>query len=167
MGGLAPDTDLEHPETSYALFAANVIGVLNTIHPILPLMVQRGLGKIAILSSLAGPIPLPDAPSYAGSKAAVLKYGLSLRAQLYDKGVKANVICPGYVSTPMTAQGRGWKPLVMSAERAALLIVRGLEQGGHCLPAHPRVPDPDRRLVARGPATATSRPFRFRVTDQD
>lgn len=169
MGGLAPDTDLEQPETSYALFATNVIGVLNTIHPILPLMVQRGSGQIAILSSLAGLIPLPDAPSYAGSKAAVLNYGLSLRTQLYGKGVKVNVICPGYVSTSMTAQERGWKPFMMSAERAALLIARGLEHNRAVI-AFPRFLAFLTRIGAslpEGLRRLTSQPFRFRVTDQD
>jgi short-subunit dehydrogenase len=169
MGGLAPQTDLEQPETSYTLFATNVIGVLNTIHPILPIMVRRGAGQIAILSSLAGLIPLPDAPSYAASKAAVLNFALSLRTHLYDKGVKVNVICPGYVSTPMTAQEHGWKPFEMSAERAAMLIARGLDRDKAVI-AFPWLLAFLTRIGALLPENVrrlTSQPFRFRVTAPD
>jgi short-subunit dehydrogenase len=168
MGGVAPQTDLERPEESYALFATNVTGVLNTIHPMLPTMVRRGAGQMAILSSLAGLIPVPDAPSYAASKAAVLSFGLSLRTLLYDKGVRVNVICPGYVSTPMTAQELGWKPFEMSAERAAALIARGLERDKAVI-AFPRILAFLTRIGALLPESlrrATGKPFRFRVSEQ-
>ena len=128
MGGAAPNDAIERPDSSRAIIETNVIGALNTIHPILPRMIARGSGQIAILSSIAGFIPLPDAPTYAASKAALLSYGLGLRGALYDKGIKVNVICPGYVSTPMFAQEHGWKPFEMTPERAAALIWRGLER---------------------------------------
>jgi len=90
------------------------------------------------MSSIAGFIPLPDAPSYGASKAAVLQYGLALRTALRGSGVKLSVICPGFVTTPMTAREVGWKPLEMSAERAAMIISRGLE-GNKALITFPRL----------------------------
>jgi short-subunit dehydrogenase len=89
-------------------------------------MMSRGHGQIGIVGSLAGFIPLPDAPSYCASKSAVLSYGLALRSLLRPHGIGVSVICPGYVTTPMTQQESGWKPFEMSAERAAALICRGL-----------------------------------------
>jgi short-subunit dehydrogenase len=169
MGGTQPREDIERAETSRAVFATNVIGALNTIHPVLPRMVVRRSGQIAIVSSIAGFIPLPDAPSYAASKAAVLSYGLSLRSLLADKGIKVNVICPGHVSTPMTAQEQGWKPFEMPPEQAAELIWRGVQRDRSII-AFPRffslltwigglLPEEVRRW--------TSQPFRFKVTDRD
>ena len=104
------------------------MGVLNAVHPVLPRMISRGRGQIAIISSLAGFIPLSDCPSYCASKAAVLSYGLGLRGAVEEKGVRVNVVCPGYVSTPMIAQETGWKPLKMSAEAAAGHTCEGLRR---------------------------------------
>lgn len=126
MAGRPPDGEIEPPDDSHALIETNVLGVLNAIHPLLPRMMSRGHGQIGIVGSLAGFIPLPDAPSYCASKSAVLSYGLALRSLLRPHGIGVSVICPGYVTTPMTQQESGWKPFEMSAERAAALICRGL-----------------------------------------
>jgi short-subunit dehydrogenase len=169
MGGSLPHEDIERPETSLAVFETNVIGVLNTIHPVLPRMIARGSGQIAILSSIAGFIPLPDAPSYAASKAAVLSYGLALRSLLHDKGIKVNVICPGYVSTPMAAQESGRKPFEMQPEQAAKLIWRGLERDKPVI-TFPRLFSLMTRiggLLPEGMRQWTSKPFRFKVNARD
>jgi NADP-dependent 3-hydroxy acid dehydrogenase YdfG len=79
MAGSPADGEVESAEDSRAIIETNVIGVLNSIHPLLPRMISRGRGQIGIISSLAGFIPLSDAPSYCASKAAVLSYGLALR----------------------------------------------------------------------------------------
>ena len=72
MVGSPGGGDVEGAEDSHAAFEINVIGVLNAVHPVLPKMIARGRGQIGIMSSLAGFIPLADAPSYCASKAAVL-----------------------------------------------------------------------------------------------
>ena len=72
----------ELAEQAMSVFAVNVGGVFNTIHPVLPLMRERGRGQIAILSSLAGFIGLAGAAAYASSKAAVRVYGEALRAEM-------------------------------------------------------------------------------------
>jgi short-subunit dehydrogenase len=165
MAGVPDDSDIELAQESHAVIETNVMGVLNSIHPLLPKMIARGRGQIGIVSSLAGFIPMPDLPSYCASKAAVLSYGLGLRAAVEDCGVRISVICPGFVTTPMIAAQPGWKPLEMPAERAADLTIRGLA-ANRAVIAFPRVfaaiswiggilPDRVRRL--------TSRPFRFKV----
>ena len=168
MGGSEPNDAIERPDISLAVFETNVIGVINTIHPILPRMMARGRGQIAILSSIAGFIPLPDAPSYAASKAATLNYGLGLRTALCDKGIKVSVVCPGYVSTPMTAQEHGWKPFEMKAERAAELICRGLARDQSII-TFPRFFSAVTRIGGLLPERVrrwTSQPFRFSVADR-
>ena len=96
-GGAREGEDIEADETSRLVFETNLMGVLNTVQPLLPHMIARRSGQLALVSSLAGFIPLPDAPSYGASKAAVLRYGLALRTALRGSGVKLSVICPGFV----------------------------------------------------------------------
>jgi len=45
---------------------------------------------LAIVSSIAAFVPLPDSPSYCASKSAVLAYGLSLRSLLKPYGVRVS-----------------------------------------------------------------------------
>jgi short-subunit dehydrogenase len=128
MAGRSADADIESSPAGYALMETNVLGVLNSIHPVLPRMVARGRGQIGIVSSIAAFVPLPDAPSYCASKSAVLTYGLALRNAVHESGIGVSVICPGYVVTPMMQQESGLKPFAIEAERAADLIVRGLQR---------------------------------------
>ena len=128
MDGTPVDGEIEPADAGYEVIETNVLGVLNTVQPAIPRMMARQQGQIAILSSLAGLIPLRDSPSYCASKSAVLAYGLSLRDLLGARGIRVNVICPGYVATPMSRQEIGSKPFEITAERAASLIARGLER---------------------------------------
>jgi NADP-dependent 3-hydroxy acid dehydrogenase YdfG len=168
MGGVAPGQRLEPADFAHALMEINVQGALNTVQPLLEPMMQRRRGQIVLIGSLAGFNALPDAPSYCASKAAVMTYGLSLREALRGTNVRVNVVCPGYVSTPMTEQLTGWKPGEISAADAARRIARGLEQD-RAIIAFPLVlawlsriggivPDWLRQLG--------SRPFRYKVKDE-
>jgi short-subunit dehydrogenase len=124
--GTPPGEQVEDADASYLLMETNVLGVLNTIHPLLPLMLARGRGQIAIMASISSMIPLRDWPSYGASKAAVVNYGLAMRDRVYAAGVRINVLCPGYTTTPMTTRIKGWRPLEMSPDKAAERIIRGL-----------------------------------------
>jgi len=116
----------ETPEQTRAIFAVNLDGVLNVVLPAVPRMTARGRGQIAIISSLAGYRGLPGAPAYSGSKAAARAWGEGLRGDLASKGVKVNVVMPGFIKTPMTDANRFSMPFLMSAEKAAAIIQRGL-----------------------------------------
>ena len=108
------------------VFAVNINGVLNTVHPILPRMVARKRGQIAIISSLAGIAPWPGAAAYSASKAAVRYYGEALHGHVHKHGVSVSVICPGWVRTPLVKVNRFPMPLIMSSSRAATIIQRGI-----------------------------------------
>jgi short-subunit dehydrogenase len=124
--GTAGPGDYGGPEAARTIFAVNLDGVLNTIEPIVPTMSARGHGHLALMSSLAGFRGLPTAPAYCASKAAVRIWGEGQRGRLGRQGIAVSVICPGFVRTPMTAGNRFPMPLIMSPERAAAIIRRGL-----------------------------------------
>lgn len=113
-------------EIARKIFAVNVDGVFNTVHPVLPLMGARKRGQIAIVSSIAGFRGLPGAGPYSASKAAVRVYGEALRGRVRKYGIGVSVICPGYVRSRMTAKNRFPMPFLMDADRAAGIIRRGL-----------------------------------------
>ena len=110
-----------------AIFAVNLDGVVNTVMPATAPMRQRGRGRIALMSSLAGFRGFPGAPAYCASKAAVRVWGEALRGELAAEGVAVTVICPGFIVTPMTAVNRFKMPFLMTADAAALRIRRGLD----------------------------------------
>ncbi|MDH5749523.1 MAG: SDR family NAD(P)-dependent oxidoreductase [Rhodospirillales bacterium] len=118
----------ESAEQAREIFAVNLAGVLNTVLPAIPLMQGRKTGQIAIMSSLAGLISLPGAPSYAASKAAVRSYGEALRGLLAEDGIRVSVICPGFVESRITANNPFPMPFLMNAAKAAGIIRRGLER---------------------------------------
>jgi short-subunit dehydrogenase len=109
-----------------AIFAINIDGVVNTVWPALQRMEGRGHGQIALMSSLAAFRGFPGAPAYCASKAAIRVWGEALRGEYEAKGIAVTVICPGYVESPMTAVNDFPMPMLMSAERAARIVKRGL-----------------------------------------
>lgn len=108
------------------IFATNIDGVMNTVLPALPLMQRRGRGQIALMSSIAGFRGLPGAPAYSASKAAVRSWGEALRGALARDGIEVSVICPGFVESRMTAANAYPMPFLMTADKAAGIIRRGL-----------------------------------------
>lgn len=116
-----PDFQVEN------IFEINVQGVFNTVHPILPRMVQRRSGQIAIMSSLASFRGWPGAPAYSAAKAAVRIYGEGLRGVHSKNNVKINVICPGFIKTPMTDVNDYAMPFMINADKAAEIIIKDLK----------------------------------------
>jgi len=123
-----PGGEVEPADDAYGLMQTNVLGVLNTVQPMIPWMKERRRGQFALVASVAAFTPLPHSPSYSASKAAVLNYGLSLRAVLAFHGIRVSVICCGFVETPMIADIEDPKPFNMTSEKAAKRIRRGLER---------------------------------------
>src|SRR5690242_19879064 len=118
------------------VLAINIDGVLITVLPLLPRMIARRRGQIALMSSLAAFRGLPTGPSYSASKAAVKALGEAWRLKLASDGIRVSVICPGFVTTRMTARNNFRMPFLMSAEKAATIIAHGLarDQGRIAFP---------------------------------
>ncbi len=123
-GGDSTDTVAENIQK---VFAVNVQGVFNTIHPALPGMKRRGRGQIGIVSSVMGYAVFPRATSYNTSKMTVKGYGEGLRGLVAKDNIKVSVICPGYVRTPMTVNNdKIPETFPIDADKAAVVIREGL-----------------------------------------
>jgi 3-oxoacyl-[acyl-carrier protein] reductase len=95
---LAQSTDDEWER----IFAVNVMGVVNPVRKLYPLMCERGFGKIVALGSIAAKIGgVASGPAYVSAKSAVHGLMKWVAKSGASKGVYANVIAPGPVETPM------------------------------------------------------------------
>ena len=122
--GNAGETEIQ----ARAIFDVNLNGVLNTVWPAITAMRPRGAGHIAILGSLASLAPLPGAPAYSASKAAVKVYGEALNGALKADGIVVTTICPGFIESRMTQNNPFPMPLLMTAPGAARHMRRGLDK---------------------------------------
>lgn len=125
-GGTGGAADGEPMSQVREIFDVNLNGVLNTVGPALPRMLQRNKGQIVFISSLAGFRGFPSAPAYSASKGAVRFYGEALRGALTRTGLRINVVCPGFVKSRITDANDFPMPGIMPGEKAAAIIAAGL-----------------------------------------
>jgi 3-oxoacyl-[acyl-carrier protein] reductase len=65
-------------------------------------MMRRRAGAIVNVSSVVGLHGNPGQTNYAASKAGIIGFTKSLARELGNRGVRANVVAPGYVRTRLT-----------------------------------------------------------------
>ena len=106
----------------------NLYGVLASLNPLITRMQQRKQGQIAIISSLAAFYGMAVTPAYCASKAGVKGYGEALRGWLKHDNIKVSMVYPGFVKSPLSDQFKADKPFMLSAEKAADIIVKGVEK---------------------------------------
>lgn len=124
--GISIGTLTELPEDGqvfHDIFNINVIGMVNTFQPYIAAMRERGHGVLVGIASVAGYRGLPGATAYSASKAAAIAYLEGLRVELRSSGITVITICPGYITTAMTANNPYRMPFIISAEIAAEKIV--------------------------------------------
>jgi len=125
--GVSSGTLTEYAEDIHAfqqVMDINVMGVVKTFQPFLAAMRETGRGTLVGVSSVAGFRGLPGAGAYSASKASLISYLESLRAELYGSGVSVVTLCPGYIETPMTAINPYKMPFIISADDAARRIAK-------------------------------------------
>lgn len=107
---------------------------------VLPSMVARGSGHLVVVSSVMGYVGTPGRSSYAAAKHALHGYFDSLRAEVWQSGVRVTLACPGYVQTEVSVNAlgpRGERHAVtdathlrgITAARCAAAIVRAVARG--------------------------------------
>lgn len=108
------------------LVETNLMGTVNGLATIMPRFIARKSGRIAVVASVAGYRGLPTAAAYGATKAGVINMCEALKPELERFGVTIQVVNPGFVETPLTDRNDFAMPFLISAEKAAEYIARGL-----------------------------------------
>lgn len=116
------------PEGVAKVFSVNVIGVVNCVTAVIPQMIERGSGQLAVISSLAAYRGLPKSAAYCASKAAISALFESLRLDLQPQGIDVTIIHPGFIKTPLTAGRQAKLPFLLEADDAARKMIRAIEK---------------------------------------
>lgn len=126
---IGPKSDfIEDRQQLDDLLAININGVINTVYPALSAMGERKRGQIALVSSLAGYRGMPTAPAYSASKNFVKSWGVAIAPHAQKHGVSISIICPGFVKSRITAKNTFPMPMLMSADKAASIVIKGLSK---------------------------------------
>jgi NADP-dependent 3-hydroxy acid dehydrogenase YdfG len=115
-----------NPDIYRKSFELNVMGVVNCLAAVMPAMIARSSGQIAITASVAGYGGLPMASAYGATKAALINMASGLKFDLDKAGVLIQVVCPGFVKTAATDANPFPMPFLMPVEAAAERIMAGL-----------------------------------------
>ncbi len=140
--GISQRTNVEDTsmEMVRRIMEVNYFAPVAIAKAILSRMVERGGGKIAVTTSIAGRFGFPLRCGYSSSKFALYGFFETLQAEYYNAGIGVTIVCPGRVQTNISlyALDKGGKPHGvldpgqkggMSAERAAQIIVRAIAKG--------------------------------------
>lgn len=112
-----------------SMMRLNYDGAVYAAGAVLPGMLERKSGRLAVVSSIAATRGLPKTGAYSATKAAVTTLWESMRIDLRKTGVKCTTIHPGFVATELTAKNKFAMPFLMPVEKAARICADGLEAG--------------------------------------
>lgn len=111
----------------------NLTGTMRVCRAAVAHLIQGGSGAVVNISSVAAFNASSGMASYATSKAGVIALTRALANEYGSQGIRANVVCPGWVRTPMSdaemremAAARGIATERVVAEIEARLALRRL-----------------------------------------
>jgi len=128
LGGPTALTRFSAEKVRY-MFEVNVFGVVNWLEPLLPDMISRGKGVLAVTSSLAAVRGIPTGGAYSASKAAVSTLMESLRAEARSHGIQVSIIEPGFFKSELTEKNNFPMPFLLETEDAARMMEREVAAG--------------------------------------
>jgi len=122
------------------IMEVNYFSPVNIARALLPRMLERGGGHIAVTTSIAGRFGFPLRCAYSSSKFALYGFFETLQAEYYDRGIRVTLVCPGRVQTNISryALDKGGIPHGkmdpgqaggLAPEAAARKIVRAVRAG--------------------------------------
>ncbi len=126
QGWAGPFTDMDSTDLD-ALVGLNLLAPMRLTRVLLPGMLERGHGHLALVGSVAGRTGVAGEAVYAASKAGLDGFAESLRLELSGSGVSVSLTLPGAVDTPFFAnRGRPYdrtvpKPVPADVVAAAVL----------------------------------------------
>jgi NAD(P)-dependent dehydrogenase (short-subunit alcohol dehydrogenase family) len=89
------------PDDWRRLFDVNVLGAVRGMQALLPAMIERRNGAVAVVCSVDSLIVEEEMSAYATSKAALLHATRSAAIEHARDGVRINGVCPGIIDTPL------------------------------------------------------------------
>ena len=106
---------------------------------ILPRMIERGGGQLAVTTSIAGRFGFPMRCAYSSAKHALYGFFETVQAENYENNIRVTIVCPGRVRTNISLHalekdGRQHGKMDagqaggISPERAARIIVRAIRR---------------------------------------
>ena len=108
----------------------NLLGVATTFQPFLQAMLNsQRPGALVGVASVAGWRGIPGNGAYCASKAGLIAYLQSLRAELRPSQLTVHTISPGYLRTALTAGNTFAMPGLLEPDEAARDLLHGVAQG--------------------------------------
>jgi NAD(P)-dependent dehydrogenase (short-subunit alcohol dehydrogenase family) len=109
-GGDAPPTEITEAAFD-RISAINLRGTIMACKHVLPIMRQQRSGSIINISSIAAWSANYATVAYKATKAGMIAYTEQIACQNAEYGVRANVILPGLIDTPMAVdtRARTWR----------------------------------------------------------
>ena len=124
------------PDRLGEMLQVNIVALTELTRLLLPGMIDRGYGRLLLVSSVAGFQPGPHMAAYFASKAYVLSLGEALAYELRGTGVTVTTLCPGATATEFFEVAGTVKSIMarrlrrmMPAQDVARLAYRGLAAG--------------------------------------
>ncbi|GAA1567111.1 MULTISPECIES: SDR family NAD(P)-dependent oxidoreductase [Kribbella] len=128
-GWSGPFTDVGSAELD-RLVTLDLLAPLHLVRCLLPPMVERRNGHVALVGSIAGRTAVAGEAVYAATKAALDIFAESLRLELRDTGVGVSLTVPGVADTGFfIARGRPYdrkRPRPVPAAAVAQALVDGI-----------------------------------------
>jgi len=105
----------------------NLVSLGHIIELVLPkLLASQKQPVLALIGSSVTNLPFSQAEAYGASKAGLAYLADSLYLDLKPHGIHVCKVSPGFVSTPLTDKNTFEMPFIISADKAAQRIVKGL-----------------------------------------
>lgn len=102
------------PEKWDAIMAINLSSGFHTTRAAVPMMREKGWGRIINMASIHGLVASPFKSAYVAAKHGVIGFTKTIALEVAQDNITCNAICPGYVKTPLvegqiadTAKARG------------------------------------------------------------
>lgn len=109
------------------VITTNLIALGYCLQAVLP-KIKKG-GQLALMGSSASYLPFSRAEAYGASKAGVAYLAKTLAMDLVKDEINVCLINPGFVKTPLTDKNAFSMPMLITADRAADYIFKGLLKG--------------------------------------
>lgn len=127
------------PEMDRKIMEINFFGAIFFTKKLLPVMIAKGGGVIAVTSSLTGKFGFPLRSAYAASKHALHGFFETLRLEYKKNNISVTIVCPGLINTEIStkALAKGGKVYGkmdkkqqngMPVEKCARLYLRAIEK---------------------------------------